>query len=293
MIASHPGVHYVKEPFNPDYQPECPSWHQWRHVTDEDAAAFRAYLRRQFAVRHSWWEDVRTRAHPRRFVGATLRALDAWRRRLAGSRPLMKDPTAFFSAEWLAQTFDMDVVVLIRHPAAFASSVKRLDWPFPFAHLLIQPRLLQTYLAPFADEVRRVCAAPADLVDQAILSWRLIHHVILEYRQWHPDWTFLRHEDLSLRPLEEFAELFGRLGLDFPPQVRRTIQEHSAEGNVKEDAAGRGDELRRDSKANVWNWTHRLRPEEVARVRQGTEDLAHVFYPEAGWWDAPASRASA
>src|SRR5947209_5491376 len=98
MIASHPGVHYVKEPFNPVYQPGCPVRHQWHHVTEEDAAAFRAYLRRLFQVRHSWWDDVRAGFRPRRVVGATLRSLDAWRRRLAGSRPLMKDPIAFFSA---------------------------------------------------------------------------------------------------------------------------------------------------------------------------------------------------
>jgi hypothetical protein len=294
MIASHPRVHYVKEPFNPTHRPECPVRRHWHHVTEADADQFVAYLQREFAFQHSWWQDVTGRAHPRRLVGATLRAVEAWRRRLVGSRPLMKDPIAFFSAEWLAATFGMDVIVLIRHPAAFASSLERLGWTFPFENLLAQPRLLQTYLAPFEDDIRRQNAAPPDVVAHAVLAWRLIHHTILEYQRYHPDWIFLRHEDLSLRPVDEFRSLCGRLGLSFPRRVRRTIEEYSGEGNAGEVSSRRSNELRRNSRANIWNWWHRLRPEDVARVRAGTEELARMFYPEPAWWTTPGhSRASA
>ena len=286
MIASHPGVGYVHEPFNPGLRPACPVGHQWHHVTAADAAQFTAYLRPLLEFRHGWWQDVRARPGPRRLAGATLRALEAWRLLRRGARPLLKDPIALFSAEWLAETFDMDVVVVIRHPAAFAGSLKRVASYFPFRSLLGQPRLLETLLAPFADEIRRLQERPPDIVEHAALTWRIIHHVILGYRLHHPDWLFVRHEELSLRPLREFRALFGRLGLDCPPRVRRAIERHSAAANAGEPPA---EALRRDSRANVWSWRHRLTPAEVARVRAGTDDLARFFYPEAHWWELAGS----
>lgn len=42
------------------------------------------------------------------------------------SRPLVKDPFALFSAEWFADNFDAEVIVIVRHPAAVVSSIKRL-----------------------------------------------------------------------------------------------------------------------------------------------------------------------
>ncbi len=294
MLASHPGVHYVKEPFNPRYQPGCPVRHQWHQVGHEDGEQFRAYLEGLFRPRNAWWDEVRARPTPRGVACATLRALAAWKRRLAGSRPLMKDPVAFFSAEWLAATFAPDVIVLVRHPAAFAGSVKELGWTFPFDHLVRQPRLLENDLAPFADEIHRAHRNPPDLLGHAILAWRIFHRLILEYRVRHPDWTVFRHEDLSLRPLQEFRLLFGLVGLSFPAGVQRIIEEHSAAANGGGGRVHPG-ELRRDSRSNVRSWARRLRPEEVARIRKGTEDLAWIFYPEPGWWGATAvpARASA
>jgi Sulfotransferase family len=282
VLASHPGVFYVSEPFNPT-RPGSPVRHWFQHVTDADAAPFRPYLRRVLTLRHSWWDDFRASPGPRRAVGATRRGLHTLGRRLAGCRPLLKDPIALFAAEWLADAYGSDVVVLIRHPAAFVSSLKRLEWGFLFENLLDQPRLMDDYLRPFAADIRRLAATPHDIMDQAILLWRVFHHVIRRYRRTRPGWVFLRHEDLSLNPLEEFAKLFARLRLTVTPAVRRYIEEHSSEENPSEAPRGVAHQLKRDSKAAVWNWRSRLSPEEVARIRRETEDVARFFYTDADW----------
>jgi hypothetical protein len=284
MIASHPRVAYVEEPFNAHVRAECPVRHMWHLVTEEDEAAFRAYVGGVLRFRHPWGESLRGGPAARWLADAAFGTLLGLWRRLRGARPLLKDPIALFSAEWLAETFGMDVVVLIRHPAAFASSLKRLGWTFPFPDLLAQSRLLKGPLAPFEDDIRRVYAAPEDVIDHAVLIWRILHYTILKYRLRHPEWVFVRHEDLSLRPAEEFRALFDRLGLDFREDVRRTVEAFTSRGNASEAPEGAVHELRRDSRANVWNWAHRLSPAEVARVRAGTEDLARHFYPEPGWW---------
>ena len=135
--------------------------------------------------------------------------------RLRGVRPLLKDPIAVFSAEWLAETFGAQVVVLIRHPAAFADSLNRAGWNYDFSNFLRQPLLMERYLYRFADEIRAAAAQPMDILDQASLLWRAIYHTVYEYQQAHPAWYFVRHEDLSLDPIAEFRRLFGYLDLPF------------------------------------------------------------------------------
>jgi hypothetical protein len=278
MIASHPSVAYIEEPFNAHMRPDCPVRHMWHHVTEYDAAIFRAYVGELLEFRPR-------RRDSQRLGDFVFHALLGLWRRLRGARPLLKDPIAFFSAEWLAGTFGMDVVVLTRHPAAFVSSIKRLGWNVNFANLLGQPRLMGRYLAPFEADMRRLHETSADVLERGILMWRLIHQVVLEYRTRHPEWVFVRHEDLSLHPVEEFRALFRRLRLDFTAAVRNTVVAFSSSENASEAPAGTVHQLRRDSRANIWNWWHRLHPEEIARVRRGTEDVARGLYPEPGWWE--------
>ena len=42
-------------------------------------------------------------------------------------------------------------------------------------------------------------------------------------------------------------------------------------------------ELRRNSAENVYNWMKRLSPEEIRRIRTGTEDIAGSFYQPEDW----------
>jgi hypothetical protein len=197
----------------------------------------------------------------------------------------MKDPSALFSAEWLARTYDMDVVVLIRHPAAFVSSWKRLNWGVWLGDMWRQPQLMEGYLAPFHNEIRCFLEQPPDLIGQALLLWRVIHHVVLRLRLAHPEWIFLRHEDLSRRPVQEFEKLCAGLGLDMTGRMRQTIKRHTSAANPREAPPRVVHQLKRDSLGNIWNWCSRLRPEEIARVRKETADIARFFYTDADWWE--------
>jgi len=292
MIASHPRVVYVWEPFNKQV-PRSPVRHWYHHVTEEDQERFRAYLRPMLIFAYPWWADVLDRPGPRRLAGATWRAGRCLVRRWLGCRALMKDPSALFSAPWLEREFGTQVVVLVRHPAAFVSSLKRLNWRFWFGELVAQPQFLEAHLAAFGDEIQRAYHEPPDLVGQAVLIWRVLHHVIRGYQQSHPHWTYLRHEDLSTRPVEEFEKLFGRLGLAFTPQVRRTIEKHTAPENPSEAGERVVHQLKRDSRSNVWNWQTRLTPEEIVRIRKGAEDVARFFYTDDDWREQDDARRSA
>jgi hypothetical protein len=285
MIGAHLGIRVLYEPFNWQCS-ECPVGHFYHYVTEETEPQFKAYLERLFQYHSPWWDKVKDNYCLEAVVRATAVAAKRLACRWLGVRPLMKDPIAFFSAEWLAKTYDMDVIVLIRHPAAFASSLKRLDWWCPTDHLLGQPQLMDGYLKPFRQELEHLDNSPDDIIEHANLYWRMVNHVALIYQRRHPDWLFLRHEDLSAHPVEEFRKVFDRLNLRFTGRVRRAIECHTAAKNPAEAPQGVIHELMRNSRENIWNWRHRLSPEEIDRIREGTADVAGHFYSEADWGPA-------
>ena len=290
MLAHAPGVLYVHEPFNVYHPPSrgvcnVRLEHCYAHVTAENEAVCYRALRNTIGLRYDWLAAARSVASVRdaRRLRAEHRLFRRHRR--AGSVPLIKDPLAFFSAEWLAARFGMSVVVLVRHPAAFASSLRLLGWSYPFADLLAQPRLMDTLLRPFAAEVEAFAAAERPVLDQAVLVWRLIYHTALEYRRRHPEWTFVRHEDLSRDPVGGFRNLFARLGLAFTEHARETVEAYSGSHKPAQPEVHVGSmiALRRDSAANLSSWRRRLTAAEVAHIRDGVGPLAEHFYAETEW----------
>src|SRR5262245_16995808 len=288
MLASHPSFAYLSEPFSPHHRPPgSPVRCFMEYVTPESAPAFEAYLRRQFRFPAYWWSEVAAQPHPRRIVGTTLRLVQAYWRRIRACRPLMKDPLALMSAEWLAHAFGMKVIVLIRHPAAYAGSAKRLGARLAFHVFQRQPALIERYLQPFVAEIddhaRRQAAGTLDLLDESILIWRLIHHVIRRYQLQHPNWCFARHEDLSRQPLEGFRRLFDYSQTPWTARSERVIAEHSSAENPHATAGNLQHQLKLNSKANIWSWQRLFSPAEITRMRAGTEDVAHHFYSDADW----------
>jgi len=288
MLARSPSIAYVEEPFHPNHRPGvCPASpeHWYQYVTEENQAqtGYDAALQRTTTWRYSWGAELRALRSPRD-VGRMLRDWSRFRAaRGRGARALLKDPIAFFSAPWIARRFGSQVVVLTRHPAAFASSLKRLAWHFDVENWLAQPLLMEEVLAPWEDDLRRAKQDPGDVLDQAALVWRILALVTKDYQEAHPDWLFLRHEDLSLEPLEEYRRLFQNLGIPFDAAVEQALRETTSGDNPAEAPQGQAHALRRDSRANIANWKTRLSPEEVDRVRAGVEDAVALYYRDDEW----------
>lgn len=276
----------VHEPFNPHiyktwFRHQAPVWFQ--HVDGVNADRWAPEVARVVEFRPAVAAIALRGRSPRALARAAQTALSARRARRTGQRALLKDPIAFFAAEWLAERFGTRNVVLVRHPAAFASSLSRLDWKFDFANLACQERLLAGDLEAFAGEIRAAARDRLDVIDQAVLLWRIFTARTLHYRAAHPDWIVLRYEDLANDPANAFARLYGQLGLTWSPAVRERIEGASGAGNVAEVAAGDRGGVERHSSEAMWTWLRRLTPDQVARVRAGTADLAPAFYGEGDW----------
>jgi hypothetical protein len=284
MLALAPGVAYVHEPFNPRTAAGLSPARFDRYftvVTRENEARYRPGLERTLRFRYGLGAQLGSL----RGTADVARTGRDWyrteRARLTGARPLMKDPIALLSAEWLVQAFGMDAVVLIRHPAAFAASLKRLGWKHSFATFLNDDGSLPGVLTPYEAEIREQAERPGEILEQAALLWRLLYHAVDGYRERHPDWVFLRHEDASLDPVGTFERLYERLALQLTPEARAEIVRASAPENPAELATPHAVSL--DSAASLGRWRGDLTPEEVETLRERTRDVWPRFYSDEDW----------
>lgn len=288
MLSLPPTVAYVHEPFNPNRNPRrlgfCPvRFERWyTYVSDENAAPYYAGISRTLELSFDLARALGASRTLRQGLGVVRNYARCWGHRLRGARRLIKDPIAVFSAEWLASTFNMQVVVLIRHPAAFAGSLKKKNWAFPFSHLLQQPLLMRDLLYPFRSEIQGFVTRERDIVDQAALLWRLIYFVVRQYENTHSNWLFVRHEDISRDPIGGFHSLFGKLDLDFTSRIEDRIRKHS-ESTSPVKQTQRRSPIVRNSRDNIWTWKNRLTRAEVQRVRARVEDVSSSFYSDKDW----------
>lgn len=285
MLAATPEVGYIHEPFNLTHRPgictaKFPYW--FTYITEENEAPYYEPLKNTFAFHFSLRAElpsIHSLRHACRMI-KNYKNFALYRFRHAA--PLIKDPIALFSSEWLAKRFDMNVVVLIRHPAAFTSSIRRLNWTHNFSHFLNQPLLMRDYLAPFEAEICAFAQKEHDILEQATLLWRIIHHLILQYQEKNRDWIFFRHEDISTDPLHYFAYLYKCMNLTFTSSVKKVIEDYSSEDNPTEAAKGHA-LVKRNSKSNIKSWRNKFTEAELTRLRKEVEDISHHFYSDADW----------
>ncbi|MDX1416601.1 MAG: sulfotransferase [Candidatus Promineifilaceae bacterium] len=284
MIARSPAVEYIHEPFNilPQagiYSGELKYW--FTYICDDNSSVYYDYLKKCIDFEYPLGRKVKAIRKPRDGLRVVRNYGRLTVKRVKKKRLLIKDPLALFSAAWLARTFDMNVVVLIRHPAAFAGSLKQANWPFPFEHLRDQPLLMRDRLADFATEIEVFTAQQKDIIDQAVLLWNIIHSTILEYKHRFDNWYFVRHEDVSSDPTTEFHKIFHWLDLEYSQSVQNEIlsfSRSSSSDKLEELLA-----IKRDSKSTIWNWKNRLTKEEIERIRVGTAHISSEFYDKGDW----------
>jgi hypothetical protein len=210
-----------------------------------------------------------------------VRPLFTYLRAFSCNRVCIKDPLALFSAEWVSTTFAMDVIVLIRHPAAVVHSYKSLQWSHNFDHFLKQPLLMQDHLYPFEAEIVEFAKGGFDIVDQAALLWKLIYHMVMQYQQKHHTWLFVRHEDLANAPISAFQELFDTLGFPYSESIKCAVDEQTNAANpvnVKNPYTTKLHSIQTAKK-----WRSGLTPQEIKRIRSRVEEVSTAFYSDAEW----------
>ncbi|KHE71454.1 sulfotransferase domain-containing protein [Halobacillus sp. BBL2006] len=195
-------------------------------------------------------------------------------------RYLLKDPIACMASEWLHNRFDMEVVMLIRHPAAFVASLKRLDWHFPLERLIEQRELFGDFLN---SHLKNINLSSITTVERDAILWNCIHEVLFSYLHRNPAMISVKHEDLSINPIKEFEGLYNKLNIDFDSNVKKVIKTYTVSSNPTNPKNNLVHDLKRNSKDNIERWKKILSEEEIYNVRNITKDLAHYYYSNNEW----------
>ncbi|MEQ9287556.1 MAG: sulfotransferase domain-containing protein [Cyclobacteriaceae bacterium] len=277
IIGSAPRIRYIHEPFNIDIKRyQSPLKFAFEHVPKGSSNSYhgevKKYLGNFFglnAVAVAKMAEIRTLYQLNKYCGdIKSRAFD--------KRMLIKDPLAVMAAEWLFEEFNCQVIVCIRHPAAFVASLKVKQWEFDFTNFIKQPNLINSFFPEFAEEVLSFTQNKFDIIRQGTLLWKVIYTVICNYKlNYAKDWHFVVHEELSRNPIEEFKKIFDYLGVDYCEKTRKKVVSSSiATGNTR---------LSRNSMENIQSWKNRLSTEEIEYIKKETSEVWTHYYSEEDW----------
>lgn len=284
ILAAGGGLTYANEPLSVSHRQgvlgvEVKHW--YTYITEENEAQYLPAFQDLLASRYQLLKEVPTIRSPKDVLRMGRDAFDFTAGYLRGWQILFKDPFASFSIPWFARRLNCQVVAVIRHPAGFASSLKRLGWTFQIEDLLAQPLLMRDVLE--SDRSALETVAPDDVIGRASLLWKVLYRHVHQTVTQNPDFISVRHDDLSREPLSEFRALYQKLGYPFTPQVEHAILNTSSSENPTRLAKNKTHSVKLNSRANLDNWKTILTSDEISRIRTLTEEVSHLYYSDNEW----------
>jgi len=271
MLAES-GLWYVREPFNPNnglWQEEFTyvDGQEKRKAVDR---IMRGLLRGKYRQTSGlpWTEH---RLMPLRLLPQPV------------NRVLIKDPIACLLSRYLTRRFDLETLVLFRHPAGFAASIRRLRWPCApvIRQFLACEPLMAKWLRPYRHLMERV--AGKEGIEAAAVLHGCLNTVLWGYVQESGRMRRLVFEDLCDSPIQNFRRIFEDLGLPYDERVRRSHMEFCfAEKPGR--TAYRPHNVRRLSRSMASRWRGELGVEQVKRIRSIWMRFAIPLYRSDGDW---------
>ena len=284
MLAADADTAYISEPLNVLHRPgvfkaQVTRWYQY--ICEENQQQFLPAYHSLLEFEYHLWDEIRSLRSRKDFLRMGRDFMIFYNALERGQRALLKDPFAVFSVPWFASCLNCRVVITVRHPAAFASSLQRFGWSFDFKDLLDQPLLMRDHLEPYREQMLAVEAD--DVIGQAALLWKMIYSVVRKFQQSNTEWFVVRHEDLSLDPVNRYRDLYAGLGLEFTKHVEKLILDSSSSENPGEASLKNKYSVKLDSAANIKNWKKRLDAQVIQRIRDITAETADYYYPGESW----------
>lgn len=287
MLAVLPQAAYISEPLNVHHRQgvfKARVDHWYTYICQANEEQYLAAYQQLIQLRYHLWDEILSLRSRKDFLrmlrdGSIFRLGSIFR-----ARPLIKDPFAVFSLPWFAQRLGCAIVVTIRQPFAFASSLKRLGWSFDFSHLLSQPLLMRDWLDPYREDLERILRDPQDIIGQAAWLWRIIYDVVERQRSLLNDHDIsiavVKHEALSVDPIKGFRDLYQFLGLNYHLGIERRVLASSSADNPAERADHKAHTIKLNSRANLKSWQKWLTEDEIQRIRQITQGVLEKYYNE-------------
>lgn len=141
---------------------------------------------------------------------------------LRADRVLLKDLNIPTLVDWMVDSFDIQAVRLLRHPAPQALSILRLGWGFIAEAYYDRPAYLATVLNDDQIECGARILSEGSAWQKAILDWSLLYRLLVHTSK--APTPLVTHEELTLDPVGTSRFLGGYLHLQDLDRVSRCVR---------------------------------------------------------------------
>ncbi len=263
------------------YREPC---HPYRNGIHEDDAANRIWARYlRPGDRDPFFERTLGHAFRGWFWPGGGHPLSDYRKRI-GARPrvLVKEVASFLSAEWVADRWDPQMLVILRHPGAYAVSVRNMDRPERELARLAVMRADEKLREDLIGDLEAHLARVETPLEASLATWGIRTRAALAALDRHPDWGRVHYEDVARDPVAGFRDLYVRLGLAWSDAIEAWIREKTTSTREGHFTTSRVSQERIDA------WRHDLTPEEKDRARRVLEPFGLPVYSAPEDWDTAA-----
>ena len=160
-------------------------------------------------------------------------------------------------SDFLSREFDLEVLVILRHPAAFFASMKRKNWGINPNHFLIQKDLMTDYLYKYEDQLKKASSSQ----EYIIMEWICVNSVLFDYSKNNKRFHIVKHEDICQNPVASFRNIYEKYDIPFTKKIERKVAK-----SIKPDRCN--------------TWKEELASSEIEWVKSKTYALASEFYSE-------------
>jgi hypothetical protein len=163
---------------------------------------------------------------------------ERFNRRFIARRRIIKEDYANLMMKWLHVNFPgMPLVLLLRHPCAVALSFETHNYLGASLALLEQGKLVEDFLHPYADEIRRA----GDTFERTLFLWCV--EALVPLRQLRPgEAHVVFFENLVRHPEAELARLFSYLGKSMDGLDMAKLKQPSLTARRASSAVWNGDD---------------------------------------------------
>jgi hypothetical protein len=256
----------------------------WYQYLDREDATFKKEIEKTINFEYRLFEDL---INVKSFHDL-VKSLRLYRKTLVkrfrrkNRIPLIDDPFAVLSTEWFYHHFDMKIIIMIRHPASFISSLLEKGWNHPFSHFRDQPSLMRSKLMLFKDDVDALADHPRDIIEQGILLWRIIYYSVMQFRdKYANEWYFVKFEDFARDPKLSFKKLYHFLNIEYNPKAQENIENYLRE-RIDGKVVDEPENIYQISEQQYY-FRHHLDAKQIAYIKEKTKDIWPGFYTEADW----------
>jgi hypothetical protein len=285
ILGTSPGVNYIKgEPFNPGVSKALFGIH-WDDWYPDLSSAQRQLLNIQLPNAFNLKWSFKLLTHRLSWAFKYGNSKDVFRTfkylLLAQNKKpsLVKDPMALFTLEKLQDVFQPKTIIIVRQPAAFVYSMKRLNWGFSFKVLDNKSEQVKKISSQYQDEIDELnnIHYQEKILERSTIFWCIVYEYLHQLLQKYPEWILVRHEDLSINPFQEFKKLFQKVELKYTKKAEKKILATTSANNAQEAGKGVIHNLNRNSKQNIYTWKEHLTQKQITYILNKTEKVRLLY----------------